>query len=221
MKDIRSTPPENTNGSDGNRDSGLPVSNSFHARFLNINHLDKSGFKDWLFASGMLFGARAKWWGDGGERSIPHEGIDLKYYRTIEGKTTGIGPDTKIPVTFNGTVVAVIDDFLGKSVFVKHEQYHQPSAILFTVYGHTSHNSGIHPGMILDEEDIIGTVSDTGGKRQAAPYHLHISAAWVPDTLTLQEINWETFGQPGRVVFIDPLPLLKLPYSVVQSPDIL
>jgi hypothetical protein len=205
-----STPSKKNNGSNINKDTGLPVSNSFHARFLAINHLDKSGFKDWLFASGMLFGARAKWWGDGGERSIPHEGIDLKYYRNIEGKTSSIGPETKIPVTFTGTVVAVIDDFLGKSIFIKHTQYHNAAP-----------GPEIHPGMVFEETHIIGNIANTSGRRQNIPCHLHVSAGWIPDSLPLQDINWETIADPeSGVILVDPLLLLDIPYTVGQSKEI-
>jgi hypothetical protein len=206
----------NKNLTGKNEDTGLPIAGSFQARFLAVNHLEGSNFKEWLFAPGMLFSARGKWWGNGGDRTAPHEGIDLKYYRTVDGRTNSIGPGMKIPVIFPGRVAVVIDDFLGKSVFIRHPQFHRMEATLFSAYGHTQPEPEIQEGVKL-EEDIIGTIADKENSRRNIPPHLHISVAWIADNLLAKDFSWKKLSEPGISIFVDPLFILKIQYNTVAD----
>ncbi len=84
------------------------------------NALGRSGFQEWFFYPGMLFNAMNKWWGNQGKRDRPHEGLDLCFYKNRKGRILQLDESTKIPVLYDGVVVQVINDFIGKSVMVEH-----------------------------------------------------------------------------------------------------
>ena len=68
----------------------------------------------------MLFNSTDKWWGDQGKRDKPHEGLDLCLYKDREDKILRLGENAKVPVIYDGIVVGIVDDFLGKSVIIEH-----------------------------------------------------------------------------------------------------
>jgi murein DD-endopeptidase MepM/ murein hydrolase activator NlpD len=195
----------------------VPVSRSFHERLLLFNNLDSLGFKEWIFQPAMLFGSLDKWWGDFGKRQRPHEGLDLCLYRTKEGNINYLTGETKIPVIFEGQVVKVSADFLGESVFVGHNAYNSSGNRLYTIYGHIKPGKHIRPGKRLSEGDIIGVIADTGDSGVATPRHLHVSAAWIPNTMPVPELGWQTINDPARVVLLDPLSIIECPYSVTSE----
>jgi hypothetical protein len=190
---------------------GLPVTGSFQERFTSGNNLDE--FKEWLFHPGMLFNSSAQWWGDGGRRKTPHEGLDLCLYRTKTGDIRYLEAITQVPVMFEGIVVKVGKDFLGKSAFINHDGYRQGKRSLYTIYGHLELAGHIHPGLRLGEGEIIGTIADTGGR--LIPPHLHISVAWLPDEITSLQLDWKVVAERRRVVLLDPLRAIDCPYSIV------
>jgi murein DD-endopeptidase MepM/ murein hydrolase activator NlpD len=169
----------------------------------------------WVFDAGMLFGAENRWWGDRGGRDGPHEGIDLSSYRTKEGEIRHLDENSRVPVIFSGRVMSVIDDFLGRSVFVKHAAG-RSGRHLYTIYGHLKPSPGTQTGMDLSEGDIIGTIADAREKRATIRSHLHISVAWVPDSLQPEELDWRVIADPDRVELIDPLRVIDCPHTTLQ-----
>jgi murein DD-endopeptidase MepM/ murein hydrolase activator NlpD len=113
-------------------------------------------------------------------------------------------------------VIEVCDDFLGKSVFIRHDSFNSNGNRLYTVYGHLSPHEHIHPGKSLNEGDILGTLSNTGKDDGSIPHHLHISVAWIPDTLSSQKPGWKMMSDPA-VVLIDPLRIIECPYEVLPD----
>jgi murein DD-endopeptidase MepM/ murein hydrolase activator NlpD len=195
----------------------VPVSRSFHERLLFFNNLDSLGFKEWIFHPAMLFGSLYKWWGDLGKRQRPHEGLDLCLYRTKEGNIHQLTVGAKIPVIFEGQVVKVSADFLGESVFVRHDAYYSNGSRLYTIYGHIKSGNNIRPGERLREGDIIGVIADTGDNRMTVPNHLHVSIAEIPDTVPVLELGWQTINDLAKVVLLDPLSVIECPYSIVSE----
>jgi hypothetical protein len=57
-----------------------------------------SDFSQWFFYSGMLFGSDEKWWGKGGERPEPHEGLDICYYKNKAQSLCKLDGQIKVPV---------------------------------------------------------------------------------------------------------------------------
>lgn len=186
----------------------------YHSLFARLNKL---AIKEWLFAPGMLFDDKQKWWGEGGNRITRHEGIDLCLYRDMSSDVQQLQAGASVPVLFDGTVQATIDDFLAKSVFVRHEQYRVGTAVLFTVYGHVMPLSTVPAGKQFGAGDCLGGIVATIGKRPTMYPHLHISAAWFPAEVADGELNWKTIAERKVVRLIDPLSLMDLPYSRVSS----
>ncbi len=195
----------------------VPGPTSFQERMTFCNRLDEKGFEKWAFHPAMLFGSHRKWWGDPGRRDRPHEGLDLCLYRTKQGDVQYLDEKTCVPLIFEGEVAKVCDDFLGQSVFVRHSDCHSDGSQLHTIYGHLKPLSRICQGKRLAEGTIIGTIADTGKSGAAIPPHLHISVAWISNTVSPGELSWRTVGDPEKVVLVDPLPVIKCPYSIVAG----
>ncbi len=140
----------------------------------------KSGFERWLFRPGMLFGDRIEWWGDRNRRRTEHEGIDFAEGVQLDSTARGIRESIPIYAITDGDVVAVLDDFLGKTVVTRHPAITQESGDVF--YTFLSH---IQPASEklrrVTKGRLIGRVNkseDTG-----APAHLHLSGAWIPQAI--------------------------------------
>lgn len=146
-----------------------------------------------------------------------HEGLDLCLYRTEEGDIHNIKENTKIPVLFEGQVVKIDEDFLGESVFIRHSIYDSNGMQFYTIYGHIEHSVHICPGEKLNEGDVIGIITNTKKNRGVIPQHLHISVAWVKNTIRQQELGWQMMGDTERVVLLDPLHVIECPYSIVTD----
>jgi hypothetical protein len=177
-----------------------------------LNALQLAGLIEWLFHPAMLYRATRKWWGDGVKRDSPHEGLDLCSYRTGQGTIRYLNENTLVPPIFTGRIVRIIDDFLGKSVFVRHS-FQSPSGRLYTVYGHIVPGPGMVEGADIDIDTAVGILA-TGS---SVPSHLHISVARVSDAIPPQDLDWKTMLDPGKVTLIDPLTVMRCPYSVIQD----
>lgn len=165
----------------------------------------------------MLFGSLDKWWGDFGKRQRPHEGLDLYLYRTKEGNIHYLTGETKIPVIFEGQVIKVSDDFLGESVFIGHDACDSNGNRLYTIYGHIKPVNHIRSRKRMSEGDVVGVIAVTGNSGVAIPHHLHVSVAWIPDTMPVSELGWQTINDPARVMLQDPLSVIECSYSIVSE----
>jgi hypothetical protein len=85
----------------------LPVT-VFCENLMQHNNLSAQGFAQWAFYPGMLFNAQDKWWGDGGHRASPHEGIDICLYRDSSGAIQFIPKAARIPVIYAGQVKRIL-----------------------------------------------------------------------------------------------------------------
>lgn len=161
----------------------------------------------------MLFGSRLKWWGRG-HRDRPHEGLDMRLYRDREGRLQSLPGTTRIPVIYEGEVANIVKDFLGKSVFVRHDLRDRDGCLLHTVYGHTEPLTGVSRGSVFAEGDIIATLAAAGNRH--IPPHLHVSMAWISPSLPQEGLNWATMGDPHLLRLMDPLPVLTDRYTVLE-----
>ena len=108
----------------------------------------------------MRFAERAAWWRGGADRGGAHEGLDICWYRTVDGRRLSLGAGARVPVIYAGEVVSVVDDFLGASVFVAHDRRDGGGRRLHTVYGHIRPRPGLAPGSRLADGDAVGTIAD-------------------------------------------------------------
>ncbi len=190
----------------GNKD--LPVCDVYNEYFTMANGWLKEAFKGWVFKPGMRFGETPRWWGRG-MRNGPHEGIDLASYKNANGELIKITPGTRIPVIFSGIITAIRDDYLGKSIFVRHPQFSDGKRILFTAYGHSAPDNDGVPGTEIKEGETPATVADPGEKRPGVPGHLHISTGWIPADLATEDISWNNIVGSDRIVLFDPGLILR------------
>lgn len=191
----------------------VPVSGRFHENCIIINNLENDRFREWLFMPSQIFLAEDKWWGIGGKRGTLHEGIDICVYRTEGNVTRYLSGETKVPAVFSGKVEKVIDDFLGKSVFISSDNLRNGEDRFFTLFGHINPIPDITPGAFVTEGEIVGTISDT--KRTPVRPHLHISFAWISDSVPTERLDWDTLTKTDGVTLIDPFEILSMPYAIV------
>jgi len=164
------------------------------------------GFKEWIFCPGMLFNAADKWWGDLGKRTRPHEGLDICLYRNRHNRIVCLGKGTAVPAMFDGVVVKIIDDFLGKSVIIDHSfPGHRPFC---TIYGHTIPEGGIKAGRRVKEGDIIAAIADTGRSETGLFPHLHITIGMISDKTSYKRMDWETIGNDDVLTLVDPISVI-------------
>jgi hypothetical protein len=177
----------------------------FTQSIVRANALDKSGFKVWFFRPGMLFNSLDKWWGDHGERDKPHEGLDICLYKDRQDRILCLDGKTKIPAMVDGVVVRIFNDFLGKSLIVKHDLPKNDSGRFYTIYGHTNPLAGLHVGNIVKGGDIIATLVDPIDSKHNILPHLHISLGWASKYISYDQLDWETIGSRNTLTLLDPL----------------
>ncbi len=167
-----------------------------------------AGFRKWVFLPGMQFHATGQWWGDKKTRVIPHEGLDLCCYEDVDGQIKQLSSGTKIPGAFAGSIAKIDDDFLGKSIFVRHETFAGKKGQLYTIYGHIEPAAGIKASGSVAAGEIIGSIADRPGRNSTLLPHLHITVAWVPVWYPLEELTWRHIGIDERITLTDPLLIL-------------
>ncbi len=191
----------------------------FNEVLIRSNAFTERGFYEWAFYPGMLFLSRDRWWGNGGLRDRPHEGVDFCFYRDREGRIHSLS-DTPlaIPVLYGGRVVQVVEDYIGTSLFVLHDIYDPHGNQLYTIYGHTDHAEGVKSGVAVEEGMIIATVADAGKKKAKMPSHLHLSIAWISPSYPHDHLDWKILTDQSTALLVDPLQVLKSTYTVMPYP---
>lgn len=175
---------------------------------LNRPRLDN--FHKWLFLPGMLFNAVEKWWGDNGIRPAPHEGLDLCQFEEVSGKQKTLDWHTKIPAAFAGEVVKIDRDFLGQSIFIRHEIFDAYGRQLYSAYGHTRPEDTLRVESQVAAGEAIATISDFPNPKLAVLPHVHLTFAWMPGDIDISGLNWDNIGKISDITLIDPLAVLDL-----------
>jgi len=140
----------------------------------------ESGFVSWVFRSGKLFGACTEWWGDRNRRFAEHEGIDFAEGRDSNGLIRPIPEGTIVRVIDEGETIAILDDFLGKTVLVRHPHLaNNHGSVLHTQYSHIV--TDVRPALSVAKDQSIGRIGRLTGSK--VPAHFHFAAAWVPENL--------------------------------------
>lgn len=189
--------------------ANLPARSLFlkHLVALNRPHLDN--FKQWVFQPGMRFNSSEKWWGDLGRRPTPHEGLDLCSFEDLNGTIKTLGRHTRIPAAFAGEVVKIEPDFLGQSIYIRHEISDAGGRQLYSAYGHTLPVDSLAIGAQVAAGELIAVMSDFAGKKSAIQPHLHITFAWVAVPISLADLNWANLGKDSNITLLDPLAVLQ------------
>ncbi len=157
----------------------------------------------WLLGPGMAFGDTHNWWGKKLERTAPHNGVDLAYFRTPDGTQHNLGAGTLVPAPFDGLIARVIPDFLGMSVFLAHEIEFEGMRLISAI-GHMAPHMLLHVGAYIKSGAPLGSISRP--KNKTVPPHLHLTLARAPKDFPLSKLSWELLDQNKTILPIDPRP---------------
>lgn len=182
---------------------------------IHQNALEDDGFKEWVFCPGMLFNSTDKWWGDQGKRNKPHEGLDLCLYKDREDTILHLGERVMIPVIYDGRVVGIIEDFLGKSIIIEHSFPNGDHIRLCTIYGHTIPADNLLVGEIVKAGDVIASLADSSRSKTNILPHLHITLGEISRSISFDRLNWENIGAPNTLTLLDPLQIIDCQYIVL------
>ena len=183
---------------------------------IDCNRLREAGFEEWLFYPGMLFMSPDKWWGNGGCRPAPHEGSDFCLWRDRNGRRFRLDGNTRIPAMFEGEVVGISDDFLGKSVYMRHDICDSRGSRLYTLLGHTAPRDSLRKGSQLDQGEVFAHISVRERKKMKIPPHLHISVAWMDASYPDEKLGWEMLGRTPEIRLLDPLEVIGCKYAITR-----
>jgi murein DD-endopeptidase MepM/ murein hydrolase activator NlpD len=190
----------------------MSPSPEIHSKFMEFmlahNRPRMDGFKGWIFHPGMLFQALEKWWGDQGLRAVPHEGLDLHSFEKASGRVQTVTEQTQIPAAFAGQIVKIDRDFLGKSIYIIHAIYTDDGRQLLSAVGHTVPKDGLKSGQQVAAGEIIAAVAGFPGQKSTLPPHLHLTFAWVPRDVRVEQLTWKNLGHDPGIRLIDPLAVI-------------
>jgi murein DD-endopeptidase MepM/ murein hydrolase activator NlpD len=182
---------------------------------IQKNELDQSGFNGWFFCTGMLFHSTDKWWGDWKKRDKPHDGLDLCLYKDRKDTILRLHVSAKVTAIYDGKVVGIIDDFLGKSIIMEHLFSDRDIKRLCTIYGHTIPKDHLHVGSIVKQGDVITTLADSSRFKTNIIPHLHISLGWASATISYDRLDWKNIGGPNTLTLLDPLHIIDGHYFIL------
>ncbi len=196
--------------------SAVPASR-FCQRLVEQNKLGARQFAQWAFHPGMLFHSRQRWWGNGGFRNRPHEGIDLCLFIDQAGSVQILDRGAQIPAIYGGTVKTVIDDYLGKTIFIAHDIYDGTGTQLYTIYGHLEPRAGLAQGALLAEDENVGCISGIADRRLPIIPHVHISVAWIPEKFPPERLTWKMMNDSPEITLLNPLAVLSCHYMTIAE----
>ncbi len=154
----------------------------------------------------MLFEAHKKWWGDFGPRKTRHEGLDLVLYEDKNGGLQTLSSGTRVSAMYDGTVKLILQDFIGFSIFVAHQERSPEGWLLYSVYGHLKPNPNLQIGMRVQKEEVLGTIAKPR-QESSLLAHLHLTLAWLNPALNTEELSWKALSSKQNAVLLDPLSL--------------
>jgi hypothetical protein len=185
---------------------------------VHENGLDKRGFVEWIFSPGMLFNTWDTWWKGQAKRPKPHEGLDLCLYRNQADRIVSLDGITRVPVMFDGVVVKIFNDFLGKSLFIEHRLPDDTDGRFIVIYGHTAPCDNLYVGKTVKQGEIIAAVAGAQSSGANVSPHLHISLAWAAGPLSYDRLDWSTIADRRVLALIDPLHVIAGGYSLMDRP---
>jgi len=180
----------------------------------------------------MEFGAETEWWGPRGRRRTAHEGLDF-----VEGfpkgapGAVGLVPEgTPARAVGDGEVVAALDDFMGKTVVVRHPWSRRADGRVFhTLLSHIQTEGAPFaeasaPGLASSPVPVArGELLGRVGKRADVRIrpHLHLTGAWYPDGFPFAEAGIDTILHPGfaPALLADLNPLVEQTPLCLATPD--
>lgn len=185
----------------------------FFHDLVNVNQIND--FSTWFFYSGMLFGSDDKWWGMGGERPSPHEGLDICFFKNSVGDVKKMEGPISIPVMDDGIVFDIsCNDFIDSSIFVRHEYQDSNGLYLHSVYAHSTPVKNLSPGQVLKHGDVLATMGDPAKKDLSIPAHIHVSMVFLPEDYPKDMLSWQILALSYQARLVDPFGYLECDYTI-------
>jgi len=178
----------------------------FQELFIQANPKEFEDFYSWAFLPGMLFKAKKKWWAEG-ERSTPHEGIDLCLFYDKKGSLLKLPATIKIPAPCDGVFLAAAQDFLGITIFFA-QSYKNKLTILWA-FGHMELEGRLAPHEQIKKGQLLGSISAQRPKNPRMLPHLHISIAIPLSQNLLEEPSWRNLSDTRLSRLVNPLLIFK------------
>lgn len=152
----------------------------------------------------MLFNSSHSWWGTGRPRPYTHEGVDLCFFESETGNRYRLDDSTRVPMAATGRILAIIDDFIGKTIVCDYFCGLETSRPAYVLYAHIRPEQGLRIGDAVEVGECIARIAPVDPKKSPLPPHLHLS-------LVLQEalplpgfFDWRYLNRLSRDAFIDP-----------------
>jgi murein DD-endopeptidase MepM/ murein hydrolase activator NlpD len=168
------------------------------------------GFKRWVFYPGMLFNSHVEWWGDKKRRSTAHQGLDLCFFADTAGHINNVARSLKIPAAFSGEMVQIEPDFLGKSLYLRHDIFSGGPRQLYTIFGHTNPFPAVRVGQKVAAGEPLAQLAGVSQGANILP-HLHLTLVWIPVAFNPKHLNWRHLADDRTITFVDPCSILSTP----------
>ena len=188
---------------------------SYLEKIADINNLDialsDNHIGEWVFHHGMLFSSPDTWWqshktSKPDKRKTVHEGIDILFYKDKNKHIQQLKADAFIPAYSGGKIINICNDFISKSIIVRHNISLKQRLDLIIVYAHILPSNKIKVGINLKQGDIIATIARTDKKKTTLPPHLHFSVIEIPKNIPTEHLNWEFFSdKKSKINLMNPL----------------
>ncbi|MFO8032573.1 MAG: hypothetical protein R6U22_08520 [Desulfohalobiaceae bacterium] len=190
----------------------------FNAELRRLNPKSAMGrIAYWILHPGMLFNSTRKWWGDLGRRGFAHEGLDLCRFKTRSGQVRLITPEMAFPAILSGTVALIINDLLAQTIFIRHGAHNSASGCLFTIFAHASALPGVVQEQQIKQGAPLCTVPCLEKDIPGMQAHLHLSLAWIPEQMPLQELSWKLLNHRQGLTLQDPLSWMHCQYHISRD----
>ncbi len=176
------------------------LKSSFTQAFVRLNRLDELGFVRWTFKAGMEFAAERKWWQSAGSRPTPHEGLDICCFENRVGQVMYLTEKNLVPGMFDGTVVNIFEDLLGRSILLAHD-FLNTGQRLYSIYAHTVPQKTLQVKSRIKEGEPIATISPT--EHMDIRPHLHLSVIRAQEA-DIADLDWETIHKAHGVTLCNP-----------------
>jgi hypothetical protein len=146
----------------------------------------EAGFASWSFRKGMYFGDHIEWWNKGNRRRTTHEGIDFTQGCLADGSLGELPEGTPVRAIESGELVSILDDFLNRTLLVRHSAIQDASGNVFhTLLSHIQPEAAAP--CRIEKGEILGKVAKS--RNVSAPAHLHLSGAWIPPSIPPEAIT--------------------------------
>ena len=118
---------------------------------------------------------------------------------------------------YGGKIMAVVSDFIGKSVIVEHKDCDSESPGFCSIYAHTRPAADLQIGNIVKKGEVLATIAGSDRSKSGIRPHLHLSLALTNKYISYERFDWQTVGSRDMLTLRDPLAVFDRPYQVLQK----